>query len=974
MNTKKTLKLSLAGTAAAAALSATILTGPQSVKADTVTAKPNNDAKSETATQTPAQKAQTADANYNAAKANADKAVMNESTAESAKNVADQKKAEADKAVASAQADVDKAQKDVDSVNNGGLDKAKQDLTNKQNAVKNAEENATQKTTDVSHAQKNATAAQAEYDKAKSADDSAKQAVSTAQSDLDKANDAYHNTNLAKAQKDSADADSNVAKADSAVKTATTDKTNADSAVKDAQAKLDIANSAKAKADQDVKTKTGEENSKKLDLDKANTAVTNAKNDKAIAQANNDKVADTDKITISDEYKNAMTKLDHDYWNKVHYFNDHSDEPGIEKRTDIDSDYNKIVEGIAKDNPTVKKLHDISAKLYKENTYKGSSADHNIIVDLANMTDAQRLEVNKYALTLINDVQRQMGRPEYILNNGMIKLAQAVGDQYTEDHWSGEEKGHDMNAIGSDKSLTYTKYGISGVAENMSDDFFGYSAIGDDMSDQGGQYIGVSDDQNRLNLPDGQLTMYDLKGAIYNGLRAMYFNSREWGHATNFLAMVMPNQDDFTKHYYMGVGFSQVGNGSNEYDIHYNIITDNEINWSNGKFVPGTVVNTDGTKDQQAAQEALTNATKALDEAEAAQIKAQNDYDNAHQALLTALDTQKTAASNQTAAQTALTTAENKQTTAKNTLDKANADLASAKAAQTKAHETLANYTASQADKLNAIKTAQSKLDKAIQAETKTADTLKIKTDALNKANEAVKTAQNNLTKANQQVAAAQQAVKSVQAEIRTLTNAPQHLAKAQAELESAKKAQINAAAMQKQAQDSLTKATNALSNAQADLIKATKAKQEADDELAKFNMQNETDNYFNSILDSTQAKLDQTKHEDEKPIASDVKTTSTKHVKTIKFTLKRGKLYIGKKRATAKQIRVLLKRKNTKLVVSGTCRHAKRVVAYNIHGKKLSKKINLLKSHKILGFKVINHHLMVKLAKNVYIKYADLF
>ena len=158
------------------------------------------------------------------------------------------------------------------------------------------------------------------------------------------------------------------------------------------------------------------------------------------------------------------------------------------------------------------------------------------------MTDTQKLEINKYALGLINDVNRQLGRPEFVLSDGSMKVAQAVADQYTEDRWSGQQKGHDYAAL-NPNSKADQLYGIKSISENMSDDFAGLVSSGDTLSPEGGQYIVDSPDSAKYNLDDDHVTMYDLKGDIYNGIRAMLFENVEWGHATNFASIATANQD-----------------------------------------------------------------------------------------------------------------------------------------------------------------------------------------------------------------------------------------------------------------------------------------------------------------------------------------------------------------------------------------------------------------------------------------------
>lgn len=989
-NVKSSKKLTIAASAALAA--AVLINNGQAVKADQVTAS-DKDANSKTSqvTETPEQASEKANANYDKASQDLSKAQEEKTAADSAKQIADTNVKNAQENVNKASQDVKNAQNNVDRAQNGGIENA-------QTAVKHADQSVTNAQNDVQTAQKtandansNVQTAQKSYDIQADVVKQAQDKQSQAQTDYNQARDAYNNTNLAKAQDNAKTADQNVQNAQSSVDKATQDKSSTDTAVKQAQDNVTKTTNADTTAKKDLDTKTQNASTTKTTLDKANSAVKTA--DQAVKDAQDalDSLSSSDKITVSQDYVNFFKNLDKTYidglnaaskqdadWDDAH--------PDEVKKTGWSTKYqdafmdkmNNIIEGKDKNDAQVKQIQAIVADLYKNNVYKGSKGDHDRIVNLDHITNAQMLELNKYALGLINDVQRQAGRPEYQLSDGSMKVAQAVADQYTQDHWSGQEKAHDYAALNAGSNAD-KKYGISNLAENMSDDFAGYTAMQDaPLSDNGGQDIVQSDDQSRLNLPDNEVTMYDLKGSIYDGLRAMYFNNSEWAHATNFLALANANQDGTAKIYHMGVSISRVGNGSNEYDIHYNIFTDFDTNLAGDKYQNGNVISTDPSNDVKTAQDNLNKANQNLDDAENAQKTAQSENDKAQNDLKSAQEAYATAETNKKSAEDALTKAQANAKTAEDTLTKANEALADAKTAQKVAHDALAKYQATSQDKLEAMQSAKTALDNAnkvvSQEEAKLAQSAKTLADAKTKA----ETAQKALDNAKVAVQTAKDNLTKAQAHLDDMQHAPEKLAEAQKNEATAEANLKTAQAKQAEATKGVELAQEAVTKAQKAFDTAKIAKDKADEALAQKHAQEEAENnqssYFNTVLDNTQKEI--TKHETEnkgKAVAKDVPATPAKRIHTYKMTIKNGHLYCRGHRVTAKSMsRMLTKR--AKFSVNGYTLSLRKVAVYSNKGKKLTKHVRLYKIRKVLGFKKIGKHVYVQISKKFFVRFNDYF
>lgn len=99
----------------------------------------------------------------------------------------------------------------------------------------------------------------------------------------------------------------------------------------------------------------------------------------------------------------------------------------------------------------------------------------------------------------------------------------------------------------------------------------------------------------------------------------------------------------------------------------------------------------------------------------------------------------------------------------------------------------------------------------------------------------------------------------------------------------------------------------------------------------------------------------------------------SVKRAKTAVITIKHNRIYRNGKRLTNKQIRTLLAKKFN-LKVKGTYRKHGFITTYDAKGRKMHKRFNLSKKYRILGFKMIHKTLYVRIGKNTYVKYSNMF
>lgn len=135
---------------------------------------------------------------------------------------------------------------------------------------------------------------------------------------------------------------------------------------------------------------------------------------------------------------------------------------------------------------------------------------------------------------------------------------------------------------------------------------------------------------------------------------------------------------------------------------------------------------------------------------------------------------------------------------------------------------------------------------------------------------------------------------------------------------------------------------------------------------------------YFNAVLDNAQNSINNTKeakHQAEnatKKVAKDIPAASAKTVKTYKMTIKKGRLYLGHKRVTAKAINKMLKGR-VKFTVKGHVKSLKRVAIYNKKGI-FTKWARAYKLNKILGFKKIGKYVYVQINKKSFVRFNDYF
>ena len=214
----------------------------------------------------------------------------------------------------------------------------------------------------------------------------------------------------------------------------------------------------------------------------------------------------------------------------------------------------------------------------KANEYKHNKKDEQHQVNLDHITTNEYQEINKYAMRLINSIRSQTGRPNFVLNKDVMKMAQVVANKYNKDGRSNlDGKGHDYKAVNNAArqfGLIYNPANNSQYYEDLS----GWptnatSFINHDKTSLDANNVWCGWYLNSDPKITHTVSMDYIKQNIYSDLVAMFFNNHEWGHAESLLSIGNMNLDNNTKHYAFGMSISVLPH-TNNVSTHYLIVPD----------------------------------------------------------------------------------------------------------------------------------------------------------------------------------------------------------------------------------------------------------------------------------------------------------------------------------------------------------------------------------------------------------------
>ncbi len=342
--------------------------------------------------------------------------------------------------------------------------------------------------------------------------------------------------------------------------------------IKDTQVKIQTAQT-KLNQDKQHSGKDATSIPTKSEIDQARKAVERGERETA-----NDLTASSDYVKAVKKYDGLAQKAYQDRMNKYH--------DTFSAETGRDQTWYKNKSNYDKD------MYQGSRETLENeaNDYKHNKEDEQHQVDLDHITPDEYQEINEYAMRLINSVRSQTGRPNFVLNKDVMKMAQVIADKYNEDGRSNlDGKGHDYKAVNDaarqfsleddpDNSSQYYE-DLSGWPTNVIS-YINHDKTSLDADNWCGWY--VNSDPKITHT----ISMDYIKQNIYSDIVAMLFNDHEWDHAKSLLSIGDMNQDNDTKHYAFGMSISVLPN-TNNVSTHFLIVPDNEyVHSNNPKVTP----------------------------------------------------------------------------------------------------------------------------------------------------------------------------------------------------------------------------------------------------------------------------------------------------------------------------------------------------------------------------------------------------
>ena len=513
------------------------------------------------------------------------------------------------------QANVDpKYQQAVDSAQ---AEKANSDtaVTNAQKALdQNAHEydiatgNMTEAHRIIDHAQEQADSLHQQVTDATKAEQDAQVSANKAYQEYQESNTQYNEVNKAYTEKTQALDDTNIK-----LHVANTEKNDQTKKLNDLQQNLegyqtDLATSKTAyntavKNLTDVNNKLGGLTNKQNDLNKelasaqANYDEANKQNSQVSAVANN-------LITLPQVYKDNVAKM-YQILQKDTTENPsvYTGQGAVEK---LDSEYIRL-------------RREASDAAWVSNYYTSNPADKDVMIDLDNMTDAQKLEMNIYVISIINNLRKQLGTTQLTLNTDAMKLANEIASEYNKDGRSnGDGKSHDAHAINT-------------VSENWGIDHTNDMRTGRTNSSDStpSQYLenlysfytnATMTNENASTAQNGGdwtikysktphvISLDDLHHNLYNNIKGFIANPDEWLHMSSITNTLRKQQYATPNEIqYFGFSLSALPNNAN-ISTHFITIKNDYIN-NNSRFNKNanvTVADVTNTK------ETVDNATNKL--------------------------------------------------------------------------------------------------------------------------------------------------------------------------------------------------------------------------------------------------------------------------------------------------------------------------------------------------------------------------
>lgn len=246
------------------------------------------------------------------------------------------------------------------------------------------------------------------------------------------------------------------------------------------------------------------------------------------------------------------------------------------------------------DSEYIRLRREASDAAWASNYYTSNPADKDIMIDLDNMTDAQKLEMNIYAISIINNLRKQLGTKQLTLNTDAMKVANEIASEYNKDGRSnGDDKSHDaraINTVSENWGIEHTNDMRTGKT-NPSDsklsqyleNLYSFYTHATMTNENATTAQNGSDWTGKYSKTPHVISLDDLHRNIYNNIKGFIANPDEWLHMssiTNTLRKqqyAIPNETQ-----YFGFSLSTLPDNAN-ISTHF-ITVKNDYIQNNSKF------------------------------------------------------------------------------------------------------------------------------------------------------------------------------------------------------------------------------------------------------------------------------------------------------------------------------------------------------------------------------------------------------
>lgn len=289
---------------------------------------------------------------------------------------------------------------------------------------------------------------------------------------------------------------------------------------------LSEAETAKQKADSDLANAILMKETAERELQSARQADDSALKNKAVKESELKTAQATQAAAKAELEKLGQAPKSYDF-SEVKFTLGKEFADALNKRAELMGEYDGRSNELSSRNPqevsqNAQKLRDLASKMETQNQYKSKDSD-NVDVDLWNLTDDQKTEINLFGLEIVNQIRQQLGNPQLKTTVGMQDFAFDVAKKRTE---SGiQNDGYDykgLNDSAKAHGLSYAN-GDNGHQPNIIK-----------ANDQ--DFDKTADLSKKDRHP--QLKMSALKEMIYNSYKKFMFKSgfennanRQWEHA-----------------------------------------------------------------------------------------------------------------------------------------------------------------------------------------------------------------------------------------------------------------------------------------------------------------------------------------------------------------------------------------------------------------------------------------------------------